>query len=168
MKKPRPLVHKFTAAEIAAGQPQSVLKLATAEQLSSAGFLNEFHGRVLFTFTGHEPEPCVHSNAELRRFCRALHEQWPCWLWFGSLRTPRLADMLLACIPELQSLHRIEGDQVKVIYRQEDFNRVLQPQMQQFWELAHRAGWEHYRTLGRLSELCDYLFGQPQVQTPPN
>ena len=38
-----------------------------------------------------------------------LHEQWPYWLWFGSLRTPRLADMLLACIPELQSLHRIEG-----------------------------------------------------------
>lgn len=161
---PSLLRHRFTRAELASAKPASLPVLIGPSQLHDPVFLNRFHDRLHFVFTGHEALPWVHTEPQLRRFCRALRRQWPWWLWFGTLRTGVLGDMLYACLPTLVTRQRIGEAHLDVTFREWEFERILRPQLQAMHTLGRRAGWSGHQIATRIHAVGDYL-GLPPTPT---
>lgn len=160
MKSPSPpglLLHRFTAVEILGTNPSSLLELVGRHQLRDPVFLNEYHDRLLFDFEGYEPDQFVHADLRIRSFCRALHRRWPSWLWFGTLRTFRLADMVYACLPNLVTTQRDGVPHLEVAFHYDEFQRLLRPQCQALQTLGRCAGWSEHRIATRIQEVGDYL-----------
>ena len=141
-----------------------MLELVGREQLRDPIFLNEYHDRLVFDYEGYEPDQWIHADLRVRSFCRALHRRWPCWLWFGTLRTFRLADMLYACLPNLATIRRDVVPHLDVTFRHRDLTRVLLPQCRALQTLGRRAGWSEHRIAARIQEVGDYL-GLPSAPT---
>lgn len=160
---PQLFQHCFSADEITACNPASLLELISRSQLRDPLFLRQFQGRLLFTFEGHGLQEWVHSDPQVRRFCRALHRQWPYWLWFSTLHTHALADMLYACLPNLVALQRDELSQLDLSFRHQDFQRIMRPLHQRFCALGLRAGWSQRRIATRMAQIGDYLGLSPEA-----
>ena len=156
------LRHRFTRAELASAKPASLPDLIGPSQLHDPAFLTRLHDRLHFVFPGYEALPWVHTEPPLRRFCRALRRQWPWWLWFGTVRTGVLGDMLYACLPRLVTRQRTGETHLDVTFRHQDLTRVLLPQCQALQTLGRRAGWSEHRIAARIQEVGDYL-GLPSV-----
>ena len=128
--------------------------------------LHELAGRVRFRFAGYPADGSgFEAVPELRQFLRDWHRAWPMWFFFADLGEPMARRMTLACLPNLQVVHRTGAATARVSFASQDLLRFLEPEWIFLRTLSANAGFTPAETAARAHEVWTYL-GLPADQFP--
>jgi hypothetical protein len=135
------VLYEFSSRTVATCNLDAFLKVYACHKLPVGAELRALMGRTVFSLAGyHDERRELYVMPEVRRFCVALHQVWPYWLFFCDLEQDDLRVMTFCCLPRWPPCKWKDKPMPPWLYSRSQLDTFVHADLPFLKEMSDRAG----------------------------